>query len=384
MRALLFLFFCFVLTAGYSHAQNRTPLSTDEDHPAPAPQLFNLNPLQENHHFHIKLPNDGLLDIDFQRLSDWGDQNRLLDIATMANTQVQQLKDSFRQGYTAKLIAINIPIREDIISVSYGEDASKKNQLAYRNGNYYELKTDFDTVRIIRNVGIRQKPGLDSGLVQIRYNFVLKDLDDLDKLVHNAALFDHIGRELDRAIADKRKAWRRPDASYYQLLLDYDPDKPEPMEVVSDRKIWSPFIQKKIGLYLSLGAVLFQSTVSPYFDYSLAYLLPSRGKSQRFVGLNFTSFARFNSDMSLRRNYTALNVEFGVFNAGRGGTGLLGQKTALAYGVMFDAQHSDKLMFNMSLSFGLTSYMSFGFGAASNFSKDPESSLLLMNLKFNL
>lgn len=384
MRSGLYFLLCLALACTCSYAQERTPFISDEDNPAPPPLLFNLNPLQENHHFHIRLPNDGILDIDFQRLSDWGAQNRLLDMATIANTQVQHIKDSFRHGYTAKLVAINIPIQEDIIAINYGENTAKGSQMAYRNGNYYELKTDFDTVRIIRNVSVREKPGIDSGLVQIRYNFILKDLDDLDKLVHNPALFEHIGRELDRVIEDKRKTWRRPDASYYQLLLDYDPDRKVPMDIVSDRKIWSPFIHKKIGVYLSLGAILYQNTVSPYFDYTFAYLLPSRGRSQRFVGLNFTTFARFNSDMSLRRNYTALNAEVGVFSAGKGGNGLLGQKSALSSGIMFDAQHSNKVMLNLSLSFGLTSYMSFGFGAASNFTKEPESSLLYMNLKFNL
>ncbi len=144
--------------------------------------------------------------------------------------------------------------------------------------------------------------------------------------MHNPTILEQIGNELDLAVADKRKKWHNQDASYYQLLLDYDADRKQPMDVVSDRKIWSPFLHKKIGLYLSLGAVLFRNSISPYFDYTLAYKLPSRGKAQRFIGLNMTSFAIFNDDLSIKHNYTALNAEVGVFSAGRQRMGLLGQK----------------------------------------------------------
>lgn len=381
------LFLLCLLACGIVHAQNDPSYFTsDEDNnPLPPPQLYNLNPLQENHHFHIRLPDNGILDIDFQRLSDWGDRNRLQDIAALANAQVQHIKDSFRYNHSAKLVTLNVPIQEDIISIGYDEHATGKGQLAYSNGNYYQLKTDFDTIRIIRNISIREKPGLDSGLVQIRYNFILKDISDLDKLVRNPTVLEKIGNELDQVIADKRKQWKNPDASYYQLLVDYDVNKEKPVDVVSDRKIWSPFIHKKIGLYLSIGAVFFRNSISPFFDYTLAYKLPSRGKAQRFVGLNMTSFALFNNDLSLQRNYTSLNAEVGVFSSGgKQRMGLLGQKTALAYGVMFDTKNGDLLLLNLSLSFGVTPYMSFGFGAASNFKKDDSKNILYMNMKFNL
>ncbi len=159
MRSRIVFLLCLFLAYSTSYAQDNSPYfaSEDEDKPLPPAQLYDLNPLQVNHHFHIRLPNDGILDIDFQRLSDWGDKNRLQELATIANAQVQHVKDSFRYAHSAKLVTLNIPIRQDIISIGYHENATGKGQLAYSNGNYYQLKTDFDTVRIIRNVSIREK-----------------------------------------------------------------------------------------------------------------------------------------------------------------------------------------------------------------------------------
>ncbi len=51
---------------------------------------------------------------------------------------------------------------------------------------------------------------------------------------------------------------------------------------------------------------------------------------------------------------------------------------------MFDAQHGGPVLLNMSLTFGITPFMSFGFGAASNFSGDKDKNIMYMNLKFNL
>lgn len=376
---------CLSMAQSYSHAQADDITAFDEHFDSP--QLFDLNEQQENHHFHIKLPNDGILDIDFQRLSDWGEKNHLNDLAALANIQVQHLKDSFQHDYSSKLIAINVPVDQDIISIHYEEDARQRNQLAYRNGTYYQLKTGFDTVRIVRNTGVRLKPGKDSGVVQIRYNFILKSLDQLDYLVQNPSILENIGNELDNVIASKRKKWKKQDADYYQLTLDYDKDRKEPMKVISDQENSMPFFNRKILIYSSVGMVVFKNSIAPLIEATIAYRLPALRKTERFIGLNYIYFPQFNSDLSFNRNYCAVNVEFGVFGSHKGGTGLMRQKTSVALGVMFDNFTNEEKMLNFAINYGVSSNITASFGGAWNlksYNSGNSRGILYVNFKFNL
>ncbi len=378
---------CFLLAYSSSYAQTgSTDINSYRDLFS-KPQLFDLNEQQENHHFHIKLPDDGILDIDFRRLSDWGARNHLNDLAVMANIQVQHLKDSFQHDYSNKLIAINIPVAQDIISIRYEEDATQRNQLAYRNGSYYQMKSGFDTIRIIKNTGVRLKPGIDSGIVQIRYNFILKDLNDLDKLVQNPAILEQIGNELDLVIADKRKKWKNEDADQYQLTLDYDKSRKKPMEIVSDKENATPFLNRKILIYSAFGAAVFKNSIAPFVEGTLAYRLPPLRKSERFIGLNYYYFPQFNSDFSLSRNYCAINLEYGLFGSGKRGTGLMQQKTSVAIGIMFDNFEGEEKLLNMALNYGVTRNLTVSLGGSWNlktYNSGNSRGVFYVNFKFNL
>ena len=378
---------CFLLAYSSSYAQTgATDINSYRDLFS-KPQLFDLNEQQENHHFHIKLPDDGILDIDFQRLSDWGARNHLNDLAAMANIQVQHLKDSFQHDYSSKLIAVNIPVAQDIISIRYEEDATQRNQLAYRNGSYYQLKSGFDTIRIIKNTGVRLKPGIDSGIVQIRYNFILKDLNDLDKLVQNPATLEHIGNELDAVIAEKRKKWKNEDADQYQLTLDYDKSREKPMEIISDKENATPFLNRKILLYSAFGAAIFKNSIAPFIEGTLAYRLPPLRKSERFIGLNYYYFPQFNSDFSLNRNYVALNLEYGIFGTQKRGSGFMQQKTSVAIGIMFDNFKKEEKLLNFALNYGVTRNFTISMGGGWNlktYNSGNSRGIFYVNFKFNL
>lgn len=386
-RSIAAIALCLLLAYSPTHAQTRMDdITADNATPAP-PQLFDLNTRQENHHFHIKLPNDGILDIDFQRLSDWGSKNRLNELAAIANTQVQHVKDSFLHAYSDKLVAINVPVNKDVIAINYKEDADQKNQLAYSNGTYYQLKTGFDTVRIIWNTGLRLKPGRDSGIVQIRFNFILKNLDDLDQIVQNPAILEGIGNELDYVIAGKRKKWKNQDADYYQLTLDYDKNREQPMKVVSDKENDMPFLNKRILLYSGFGAAVFKNNIAPFIESTIAYRLPPLRRAERFIGLNVSYFPQFNPDFSLSRNYCAINLEYGLFGSVKNGSGLMRQKTSLAIGVMFDNFKGEEKLLNLSLNYGVSKNFTVSMGGAWNlktYNSGNSRGVLYVNFKFNL
>ncbi len=365
---------------GRAHAQ----MASAFDAPVGAPpqvQLFDLNEYQRNHQFRVQLPSDGTLLIDFQRLSDWGAEHKLNEVAGIAADQVRLLKGELLHDYSTKSIDINIPVNGAPIAVRYREDDHEKNQRIYQDGTYYPLKTAFDTVVVVRNIGIRTRPQVDSGLVQIKYTFILKDISELEYLAGNSEILADAGNELDTAIARKRKKWYNQDARHHRLLLDYHPDRSKKVLVPSDGDLF-PFMDKHIGVYVSFGGVIFRNSVSPFFDHSIGYILPSHNTIKPFVGLNITSFGVFNNDFSVNRFYNSINAEFGVFRAG---SGLMKEKTSFALGMMYsDFKPADK-MFHLGINYGVNHFFTIGLSMASELRAGKNNNgLMSVNFKINL
>jgi hypothetical protein len=348
-----------------------------------SPQLFRLNPEQYNHHFEFPLPNDGKLQVDFLRLSDWGEKNQLKAIIEAAANQVRMLKDSFRNNYSTKLLEMNIPIDGKVIALNYLEEEKGKRQLAYKDGTYYQLKTSFDTIRIIKNVGIRTKPLVDSGLVQVQYTFILKDINDITNLEGNPEAVDKIGNLTDEAIIKYRKEWNNQDARTHQLNLMYDPAKEKVVKASSDN---NSGLFKYIDIYVGLGAIFYtNNSVSPYLEESIAYLIPSRSKMQPFVGFNLTGFGLFNTNGKAAGNasYLSYNLEYGVCKRG---FAFMQQKSSIMLGVMRveGADKTTSALFHMGFTFGFNSFLSGGFNIATDFKKNSDKAVMGVHFKFNL
>lgn len=388
MKKVLIFFYLLLALSQQGSAQlagDVTIATAPLDKPPPA-QMFRLTAEQYNNHFDFRLPNDGKLLVDFLRLSDWGEKNQLKEITDIAATQARFLKDSFSSAYSTKLLEINVPIDGAIIAFNYGEDLGGKKQMAFKEGNYYQLKTSFDTIRVVKNVRIREKPLVDSGLVQVQYTFILKDLSDIIALSEDPNVMNRIGDMADQAIYKQRKRWPRQDASHHTLMLTYDPAAKEPLATSNDDGAAMSFIGKRIRIYLGVGAVVYTgNAISPFFDESLVYMLPSRSKMQRFVGLNANGFGFLSSTAknAEKKGYVSYNLEYGLCN--RKTYGFLQQKTSVALGVML-ATYNDtsKAMFHMAFNFGFNSFLSSGFGLATDFKKESKNGVIYINFKFNI
>lgn len=381
MKKITFLVFLFTLALYPSFAQSLIDWELEPS--ASAAQLFSLNKEQQNHHFHYRLPDDGILNIDFLRLSDWGEKNDLYAIAQMAAAQAALLKDSFIAASSTKTLALNIPIDKRVISINYKEDNSKKNQLAFKDNAYFQLKSDFDTIRIVKNVGVRSKPLVDSGLIQIQYTFILKDIQDIQKLADQPAVLNDIGTQTDTYLSEQRQKWHKQDAYHHTLLLDYDPEKSAGIQNNNANKLF-PFLGNHVGVYIGFGAIVYENSISPYLDETIAYLAPSRGKTRKFVGLNLTAFGLLNgaSTFFTNRNYATINGEFGIC---RQTTGLMQQKTSVTLGLMIHNQDDKRNnLFNMGFNYGFNSFLSAGFNFASDFKKDSKNNFWGVHFKFNL
>lgn len=373
---------CFCCTHQYSFAQGAMSSLLENQPSAVPPQLFRLNPAQYNNHFDLALPNNGKLIVDFLRLSDWGTQNQLQAVAELAANQVRLLKDSFVHNYSNKLLEMNVPVNGQVISVNYEEDESGKRQLAYKDGNYYQLKSGFDTIRVVKNIGIRTSPQVDSGLIQVQYTFVLKDINDIQAFTDNPGILERIGNMTDSAINRQRRNWSYQDASHHTFNLTYNPEAKTPLDVDNEAGSFLPFVNKRLGLFLGIGAAFYtNNSVSPYLDETIAYLIRARGKMQYFVGANLTGFG-FLSSNGNKASYVSGNFEYGVCKKA---PGFMQQKSSILLGVMQKTENVNKFtMFHMGFNFGLNSFLTAGFNFATDFKKDSEHGMILVNFKFNL
>jgi hypothetical protein len=344
--------------------------------------LYSITPEQHNHRFEYKLPNDGILRVDFLRLSDWGDKNILDQITNLAASQVAALKDSFKSDYSEKLLEMNIPINNDVIAINYTEDLKDKNQLAYKNGNYYQLKTGFDTIRIVKNVSIKKKPLIDSGLVQIQYTFILKDLHDIIALKQNPDIIQRIGAITDSVVNVQRKKWPRQDASSHTLTVRIDANNNDSLSI-SKLYSRSSSYRGHLGMFLGYGAIVYNNALSPYAEVTFAYFIPTRGKMQGFAGFNFNGFGLVGATTTLKTTqafYRSYNAEIGVCKKS---IGFMAQKTSLIFGIM-DVK-DEKALFNMGVNLGINRYSSVGINIAGNFKgKENGRYVYGVNLKFNL
>lgn len=376
----LVVLFTGTLLNGYA----QTPfMDAYAEKPLSSAQLFSLNPQQYNHHFNIALPNEGVLKIDFLRLSDWGAQNQLSKIINTAAQQAASLKDSFRSDYSVKTLELNIPINDRIVSVDYKEDDSRKNQLAYKDGDYYNLKTAFDTIRVIKNVDFREDVELDSALMQIQYTFIVKDIKDIQALADQPKVIEQLGNGIDSAIDIQRRKWKNQDAIHHKLVLDYNPDRKKPWKADDRQESFSPFIEKNIGIYVGLGATVYDNTISPYVEETIAYMVPGHGKMQGFVGLTLSAYGFLTAgEKEVKLRYATYNVEIGVC---RRSPGLMQQKTSVLFGALTRYNGiSNKTLFNVGVNIGLNSFLAVGFNAATNFKKGSDNNFLGIHFKFNL
>jgi hypothetical protein len=382
MKKLFGLMLLWLSAAAPCLAQGAMTSFTVTDPISSSPQLFHLNPEQYNHHFEYPLPNDGKLQVDFLRLSDWEGKGPLKAITEAAANQVNMLKDSFNSNYSTKLLEMNIPIDGKVIALNYLEEEKGKRQLAYKEGTYYQLKTGFDTVRVIKNVGIRTKPLTDSGLVQVQYTFILKDINDLVTLANDPETINKIGDLTDEAVNKYRNQWNNQDARTHQLSLEYDPAKEKVVRASSNN---NSGLFKYFDVYMGIGAMVYtNNSVSPYFEESIAYLIPSRSKMQPFVGFNLSGFGFFNTNGSKgNASYLSYNFEYGICKRG---FAFMQQKTSIMLGVM-RVQNPDQTknhLFHMGFTFGFNSFFSAGFNAATDFKKNSDKSILGVHFKFNL
>jgi hypothetical protein len=280
-------------------------------------------------------------------------------------------------------VEINIPINNKVLSINYSENGKNKNQLAYKEGSYYRLKTGFDTIRIVKNIAIKSKPLIDSGLVQIQYTFILKDIRDIKQLASDPALMERLGNITDSVINEKRKSWHRQDATSHNLTLTVDANKGDSLYAYNNRAGYA--YGRHLGLYVAFGAIVYNNQISPYADVSLSYFFPTRGSMQGFAGFNVNAFGMVSSNARTLETtqgiYVTYNAELGVCKKG---SPLMAQKTSIVAGIM--TIRDEKPLFNFGFNLGINRFASMGLNVAGNYKKRDNGGRYVygINFKFNI
>ncbi len=375
---------CFILCLTGMHMTSAQTLPGDwMGVMVPTPEeerLFRISEAQYNHRFRVALPDDNQLYIDFLRLSDWGEKHHLNEITRFAADEFERLADSFREAHTVKVMELNIPTSNKNIAIRYREERPAATQLLRKNGSYYHLKTGMDTLRVVKNTGYRTRPGFDSGIVQIQYTFIVKHLEDIRRYATDPAFLEHTGNSIDSVIAVQRGKWKRQDLRYHELRVDYDLAKKTALKVYTGDPVL-PFMGKTVGLYLSVGAMVFKNSIAPRAEMSLAYIFPGEGNKKPFAGITINSFYLYHpgADGTVDRVYSSINGEFGVATM----NGLMRQKTSFGLGYVYAQPVFRDEMIRVFVNYGASELITVGWEMNANIRR-KEDVMMGIHVSFTL
>lgn len=298
---------CALALNTYAQDISKTPVSSEADiHKT----LFEVDTLDINYYFRANLPDNNFLTIEYKKMSYWPEKGLMKQVFTTARDVVSNVADSFAKPGTSKRIDVNIPINNEPLSVKLVENPASGNVLLIGNRGNMPLKLGMDTIRIVKTFGKIIKKKYES-LVQVQYTFILKDLEQINKLA-NDQLIDSIETAFDNLVEQKRKKWLFPNAWYNGLDAVYDPynAKAKKTMVTESR---GGFLNG-IDVAANIGVSLFRNELAPTIDYGLTYKWLRQNKDYMFVGVSVSSmgtFERVGNKMNVY-DVSFINAEIGA------------------------------------------------------------------------
>jgi|GEM_PF-1973788 len=324
---------------------------------------FKLDEQSQKFSIIAKLPNEGTLMVHFKRITDWKSKEELQRITRMAIEQYQNLQDSFKLPLAQKDLFLKLPVNEELMAIQYQEKKDSAHQMIYKNGEYFSLKSTYDTLRVIKDLEITDKirKGEDSSDYkrQIEYIFVLKDLNHIYELKSSEAI-EHIGNQVDSVKNKYLKKWTYPETVDKSLAIRID----------SSTKVEnkSSFLKNLTPNY-GFGIELFNGKLATTIDLGWFYVWDKYQKESGFLGLNINTYTFPQMDYKESSIYYSFNMEFGIANTT---TGFLNNKSAIGIGYFvanFGATNNKYNLSNMTrmyLSFPLSSNLTLSLDMMTN------------------
>jgi hypothetical protein len=333
--------------------------------------VYHLDDAQKNYEITATLPHHGSLTLHFARLSDWEGKAELERITNIGAEQYLHLKDSFKRPLSQKKLFLKLPIKEEVTSLQYEEITGGAQQMAYKDGAYFSLKTTMDTLRVIKDEGTYDSPvqlSNDSSQVirQLGYTFVLRDLKDIESLAGDTATLNRIGHQIDSVLNHYRTKWKHPDWDSRSLAIKIDSGAGQHILIKNKGSfLYHTMFDWGVGLEFFNGKFCISS------DVGLAYVEQVGVASSPFIALILNSYLFPEMDVRQSNGYSSIGIEFGAANTEGGTLGILRQKTSVGMAYFIGKSKNNVIqlpnMFRYYINYALSKNVSFGFEAMTNF-----------------
>lgn len=324
---------------------------------------FKMETQNQKYDIVAKLPNDGTLIIHFKKITDWNGKEELNRITKIGIQQYQNLQDSFKTDLSQKVLSIKLPVNENLMAIQYTEKNAASQNMVFKDGTYFVLKSSYDTLTILKDEGINEKvPKYEDSADYkrlIQYSFVLKDLHNITDLDINSSI-DKIGSQIDSVVDKYLKKWKYPNTVDKSLTIQIDSN------IIFQN--YSSFF-KHITADYGFGIELFNSKLATTINLGYAYVWNKNNLQSGYLGLNVKTYTFPKMDYKNSSQFYSANIEFGTANTT---TGSLNNKSAIGLGYFFGNfgyNNVDHLgnMFRMYLSYSITKHINFELDLMSNF-----------------
>jgi hypothetical protein len=301
LQAVMLLGLCALHTSVKAQQENTNPFAGEKD---VTEKLFNLKEQDINYRFTVALEQGNFLIVEWPHLSDWHDKGDLQHIVSLAKFYYRQVADSFKYGTTAKRIDIHIPIDNEPVTMMLCEHKAERNVLLLKGSMQAPLKVNMDTIRILKTLA-EKEVNQEKKLVQVQYTFLLKDLEEINKLDENNLVAD-AGNKFDSIVSRHRHKWTN------NLTVNYYPLAENPKKNLAITKM-EPF-----EIDGEMGVELFRDAPCPLIDIGASYKwltrnFPSPYAYIRLSGTGFSDFQQQGATSLAIYPIEFVNIELGWF-----------------------------------------------------------------------
>lgn len=331
----------------------------------------------------------GNMQITFARIEDWQGVQELKRIAMLAADHYEHLKDSFKEDYSGKTLYIKLPVHEDVSRISFRENFRDAHNMAFKDGNYYQLKTVKDSIVVLKDQATYFKGVLLSNdsvqrVQQVQYVFAINNLSDLTKILASDIL-DDVGTKIDSILKKYKAKWnKRNDSRNLNINIQN-----ENTVVIS----YTPLLGNHILGNMAFGLQLINKQVAVPIDVGIGYIKNKKNKNSLFAIAVLSTYYLGAIPISESTFYYAIGVEVGSMDYTAGTT-----QNKVSIGVNYFIGNPDwgnykknpikntlPNMIKLNLNYPVYKNINVGLDLYSNFKfNDDHAGLIGLFVKYNL
>jgi hypothetical protein len=187
-------------------------------------RLFNLAQEEANYYFRVNLQDNNFFVAEFSKISHWHGDGALKGVFETAANTTGAMLDSFKHATASKKLEIHMPISGEPLTVRTNEHFDNRYIIALNGRSQAQLKVGMDTITLLKTYREdKRKNGTE--LAQVKYSFILKNLQDIYNFSSNTTLIADIEHQLDSLVDCKRRQWTADDAWYHAMRAEYSPEE---------------------------------------------------------------------------------------------------------------------------------------------------------------